>query len=162
MRRTRRTQARQIVDALVLPEPWSSEALIAQVGRKLGRRVRIERRPAMGDGITGTIFRLSEEDVIFYREDLIGLHRDHVLCHELAHLLAGHLEGPEAYHGASDNHLAHAFAVMLNRQCQYGETRERVAEEIAEMIMVRVPQQVPGVRNQATERAVRGFGSAMR
>lgn len=162
MLRTHRTQARRIVDALVLPDPWDIDTLIACTAAQAGRRLRVESRPAMGDGITGTIFRLAHEDVIFYREDLAGLYRDHVLCHELGHLLAGHLEGPEAYRPGSDDDLAHAFAVMMQRQCQYGEARERTAEEIAELILARVRQQIRGVRDLSTERSVRGFGAAMR
>lgn len=162
MLRMRQTRARRIVDALVLPDPWSSEALIAQTARQRGRLIRVERGPAIGDAITGAIFRLSGEDVIFYRGDLVGIHRDHVLCHELAHLLAGHLDGSDAYFGDSDEPLARAYSVMLSRQWGYGEARERVAENIAEMIMARVRQQIPGVRNLATGRAIRGFGSAMR
>lgn len=157
----RRTQARRIVDELVLPDPWDIDSMIARVASRAGRPLRVERRPAAGDGITGTIFRLADEDVIFYRDDLVGLHREHVLCHELGHLLAGHLEGPEAY-GESSDDLAHARVLMLNRQCQYGEARERVAEEIAELLLARVRQQVPGIRDMTTARSARGFGAALR
>jgi hypothetical protein len=159
--RRRSSKVRQIVDALPLPEPWDVDQLIGRVADLSGRPIRVEARQAMGDTITGTIFRLSAEDVIFYREDLNGLHRDHVLCHELGHMLGGHLEGPAAYHGGADGNLVHAAERIMRRQCHYGERREVEAEVIAELILARVRQQVRGVQNPATERAVRGFGAAM-
>lgn len=159
--RRRSTKIRQIVDSLPLPEPWNVDQLIGSVAGLTGRPIRVQARHAMGDTITGTIFRLSAENVIFYREDLKGLHRDHVLCHEVGHVLGGHLEGPAAYQGGADADLARAAERILHRQCHYGERRELEAERIAELILARVRQQVRGIQDPATERAVRGFGAAM-
>ncbi len=161
-RQKNRAQVHAIVDRLELPDPWNVDELAARIAADRGRALRIQSRPPAGDGITGTIFRLGSEDVIFWRADLSGVHRDHVICHELGHLLCGHLEGGNAYTAGTDADLAGAVAIMLHRQCQYGERKEREAEEIADLILSRVRQRIPGAINAATQKAVSGFGAAMR
>jgi hypothetical protein len=105
---------------------------------------------------------LPAEDVIFLCASLRGLHRDHVQCHELGHLLAGHLQTAAGYTPGGDSGLAGAAEWMLPRQCDYGSAHEREAEHIAELILARVRQAIPGVRGRANPRTVSGFGSALR
>lgn len=100
---------------------------------------------------------LKTADFIFCRDDLQGLHRDHAICHELGHLLAGHTEHPEA---ADIRQGLGLDLLVLERNCHYGAEREQEAETIADVIMGRVvehlsPRQTPG------QRALRGFDDAL-
>ncbi len=54
--------------------------------------------------------------LVFYREDMRPFHRDYVICHELAHVILGHLkEGREPL--------------------QYTEEEEKAAEQVAQHLM---------------------------
>ena len=121
----------------------------------------LEQRAA-NDGITGTVIATAKADYIFIRDDLAGLHRDHAVCHELGHLIAGHIDtvwdGGLASLGASREPDR-----ILHRACDYGEARERQAEQIADLIMERVAHRAtPRLPDPSTARIVRGFGDALR
>lgn len=152
---------RRIVDRVPLPDPWDVNALCEEVARLRGRPIRVIPDDAIGDKITGAACRMQEFDVIFYRATLSGIHRDHVVCHELGHLLAGHLDGREPY-PLVDEDLSEAARTMLLRQCYYDEERERDAEAIAELIMRRVRQRVAGAPDRGGSSAARLLGSALR
>ena len=64
------------------------------VADRTGRPVRLApRRMRVGEP-SGFVERLPDEDVVHFEQETSGLHQAHIVCHELAHLLCGHL--PEA------------------------------------------------------------------
>jgi hypothetical protein len=146
---------------LPLPEPWRVEDLCAQLAAERSRPIHVFDRPASGDSITAALIATETADYIFCRDDLHGLHRDHAICHELGHLLAGHPDLPEfAAHMRSLSRDA-VEAMVLARSCDYGADREREAETIADVIMGRViEQQTP--RDTPRHRILRGFDDALR
>lgn len=158
----RRANIRALVDGLVIPDPWDIELLYQRVAEARDRPIDVLPHDDMGEAVTGAVFRLASRDVVFYRASLSGWHREHVLCHELGHIIAGHLDGPEAYAGGADDDLLGAAAIMLARQCAYGETRERDAEKVAELILSRVRQNVAGATDTDLARTARRLGSALR
>lgn len=146
---------------LPLPEPWRVEDLCSQIGAARSRPIRVLDRPAAGDSITAAVISTDTADYIFARDDLHGLHRDHAICHELGHLLAGHLEQSESPPRQDDLTVQVAQAMPLERSCDYGAEREREAEVIADVIMGRVIDHlIP--RNTAHQRMLRGFDDALR
>lgn len=157
----RRVNVRALVDGLAIPDPWDLELLYQRVAETRGRPIDMLPQDDMGEAVTGAVFRLTSRDVVFYRASLSGWHREHVLCHELGHIIAGHLDGPDAYAGGADDDLNGAATIMLARQCAYGETRERDAERVAELILSRVRQNVAGA-DADLARAARHLGSALR
>ncbi|MFJ1756685.1 hypothetical protein [Kitasatospora sp. NPDC088134] len=91
--RTRR-RMRAVARELRLPPLSTAEELCAAVSAHLGRPIRIEpRRMRVGEP-SGFVERLSDEDVVHVEQETSGLHRAHIVCHELAHLLCGHLSEP--------------------------------------------------------------------
>ena len=84
--------ARRLAGRLPLPDPWRVEDLCTQVADSRQRPIVLIERAAQGDSITAMVIGTQTTDYIFCREDLKGLHRDHAICHELGHLLAGHTE----------------------------------------------------------------------
>ncbi len=79
---------------LKLPALSSVEELCAAVAERTGRPVRVTpRRMRVGEP-SGFVERGAEADVIHVEQETSGLHRAHIICHELAHLLCGHLAEP--------------------------------------------------------------------
>ncbi|GAA1120590.1 hypothetical protein GCM10009663_70290 [Kitasatospora arboriphila] len=91
--RTRR-RMRAVARQLGLPPLSTVEELCTAVAERTGRPVRLApRRMRVGEP-SGFVERLPGEDVVHFEQETSGLHQAHIVCHELAHLLCGHL--PEA------------------------------------------------------------------
>lgn len=110
------------------------------------------------DSITAAVLTTDDADYIFWRSDLRGLHRDHAICHELGHLLAGHPDLPEFARHPSTRY---GDTRTLQRGCDYGAEPERAAETFADVIMGRVVQCAPR-KDTPRQRALRGFNDALR
>ncbi len=152
--RTTHRHARALANGLDIPDPWDVAALCEIIAATVGLPIVLLARPAARDSITASVMRTKTAYVIFYRDDLTGNHRDHAIAHELGHILAGHLDGDLEV----DDDVTGAAALMLNRDCNYGDEREGLAERLADLIIARVPQQAATTSN----RAVQGFNSARR
>lgn len=88
--RTRR-RMRSVARQLELPPLSTVEELCAAVADRCGRPVRLEpRRMRVGEP-SGFVERRADADVIHFEQETSGLHQAHIICHELAHLLCGHL-----------------------------------------------------------------------
>ncbi|GAA1273980.1 hypothetical protein GCM10009665_72010 [Kitasatospora nipponensis] len=93
VRRTRR-RMRALARQLELTPMSTVEDLCAAVAELTGRPVRLEpRRMRVGEP-SGFVERRAEADLIHVEQETSGLHRAHIVCHELAHLLCGHLAEP--------------------------------------------------------------------
>ncbi|WP_157877465.1 hypothetical protein [Streptomyces odonnellii] len=93
--RTRR-RMRAMVRQLDLPRMSTVEELCAAVAERSGREVRlVPRRMRLGEP-SGFVERRADEDIIHFEQETSGLHQAHIICHELAHLLCGHLGEPPA------------------------------------------------------------------
>lgn len=72
------------------------EELCGAVAARSGRPVRlVPRRMRVGEP-SGFVERRADCDVIYFEQETSGLHRAHIVCHELAHILCGHLAEPPA------------------------------------------------------------------
>lgn len=80
-----------MVRKLGLPPVSTVEELCAAVADRGGRPVRlVPRRMRVGEP-SGFVERTADADVIHFEQETSGLHQAHIICHELAHLLCGHL-----------------------------------------------------------------------
>jgi len=121
--------------------------------------------------ITGTIARISGRkrtqtrrreqlalNYIHHRADLTGFHRDQVICHELGHILADHVDQPSASAPARLGSLSllagDAARHMFARACVAGDDREDEAEYIASLILQRA-------RETNTGPVARGLAAAL-
>ncbi|MET8012362.1 hypothetical protein ABZU86_34565 [Streptomyces sp. NPDC005271] len=93
--RTRR-RMRAMVRALDLPPMTTVEELGAAVADRAGRSIRLVPRKMRVGEPSGFVERRAETDVIYFEQETSGLHQAHIICHELAHLLCGHLAEPPA------------------------------------------------------------------
>ncbi|MFJ5230071.1 hypothetical protein ACIQBJ_09245 [Kitasatospora sp. NPDC088391] len=130
---------RAVARDLRLPPLSTAEELCAAVSAHLGRPIRIApRRMRVGEP-SGFVERLPDEDVVHVEQETSGLHRAHIVCHELAHLLCGHLSEPALLDPAAASvELPTIDPEMLRLvlgRSHYDDTAEEEAEVLGAELM---------------------------
>ncbi|MBF6137744.1 hypothetical protein IU501_32765 [Nocardia otitidiscaviarum] len=139
-----------------IPYPWDTQEYIARVAEFRGRA--IELVPIAPGALSGTgcgtgsglWVELVDHDVIMYGAET-AQHADHIVAHEVGHMLLGHGLGAPAGHtddlplsALMPSLSAEAIRSVLRRQ-DYSNERERAAEIFADMVMVEatLPKRTP-------------------
>ncbi|MEU8437273.1 hypothetical protein AB0F18_31125 [Streptomyces sp. NPDC029216] len=114
-----------------LTHPFSLDALCTRIAERRGRPIRLHPLPreAAESGVCGLWVGTETVDYVFYEAHTTPLHREHIVLHELGHILFGHhsLEGEE------NDGMA---PVVLGRT-NYTTRQEQEAEMLASMIRIR-------------------------
>jgi hypothetical protein len=86
---TRRRQARcaALVRGLGLPSPYGIPDVCRQITQRTGRAIHLEAMPFPAHGHCGVWVRTSQADYIFYEQMTSPVHQQHIIGHELGHLL---------------------------------------------------------------------------
>jgi hypothetical protein len=120
----------------------------------------------MPAGAGGLWLAFADHDVIAFPADAPPNHRDHIVLHEVGHILAGH--GGSAAAAPSTSGLIgllpdlqpEMVRAVLGRSCGSG-TQEQEAELIASLLLLNRPGRVrPGPQHPVAARIERAFGSA--
>ncbi|MBA8827830.1 hypothetical protein FHX42_005237 [Saccharopolyspora lacisalsi] len=79
-----------------LPEPWDMAEFVERVAQHRGRPIQLAPRTMShyASVATGLWIRRTDRDVIVYDTSGTELHQDHIVLHELAHMLCGHTGVP--------------------------------------------------------------------
>ncbi len=129
-----------ILDHLDLPDPFSTEELVHRVAEMRGRPIHLESVPGISTEMPcGFWVALEDIDLIAVEDATSPLHRDHIVLHEISHMLLGHEAGNDLHErlplGVDPSLVAH----MLGRT-SYGAPIEREAETLAGRIATRAAQ----------------------
>lgn len=132
----RECQAR--LDDLELPSPFSAMALAEQLSTTRGRRIRIVLVDvaAAGQVPCGAWLATDDEDVIFAPASTTPVHREHIVLHELCHMICGHA-GVPGEDVSLARYLPDLDPAMVRRvlgRHAYGSRAEVEAEMLASMI----------------------------
>jgi SOS response regulatory protein OraA/RecX len=105
-------------------------------------------------GLCGTWMRTAKADYVFYEEDTSLLHQQHIVFHELGHILRRHVPGKElskdlARSMAPGMRVSDVFRV-LGRD-SYTDDDEFEAELIATLILSRIGRQAVREAPKATD-----------
>ncbi|CAM4378833.1 hypothetical protein NONI108955_23540 [Nocardia ninae] len=148
----------ELARAIPIPYPWDTAEYIRRVAEYRRRPIAvypIDASALSGTGCgtgSGLWIARDEDDVILYGA-ATQWHADHIIAHEIGHMLLGHGSGAsEAPTGATDLPLhmlmpslsLETIRSVLRRQ-DYGSDRERDAETWADMVMVEatLPRRTP-------------------
>lgn len=85
-----RRQCRNLLRELDVPAPLDVRDLCRRLGEARGRPIELYEYPIEVPGPFGLWFRLRDRDAIFYQQESVPWHQDHIILHELGHLLRGH------------------------------------------------------------------------
>ncbi|MFJ9445996.1 ParH-like protein [Kitasatospora sp. NPDC101235] len=147
-----------------LPDPFDAEALVHRVAEQRGRRIELLPTPWRPGVPCGLVVTTDEADYIVYSSDTSPLHRQHILLHEVAHLLCGHLGplGESPFDGASAGEespgvralvpsLSPALVHRVLGRTVYSEPQEQEAELLASMVLNRAVRCPSGVADAVGE-----------
>ncbi len=122
----RRCEAR--LRELSLPVPFDLDAFIADIAAFRGRPIERHALP-LGGGLPGMWVEMPAHDLVYYEERTSPFHQEHIILHELSHILWGHRGVRPAEIG--DLTLTELRAL---RRGHYTRAEEREAETFATLI----------------------------
>lgn len=130
----RRRCERRLRD-LPLPIPFDVHVLAETIAARRDRPIVLQPQ-SLGDGVSGAWVASPEVDIVFYEEHAAPLHQQHVILHELAHIVCGHAGVPLA---ALESLLAGPSSPLRGRNREsYRSPDEWEAEVLASLILERV------------------------
>lgn len=136
----RRVQARceSLVRGLDIPDPFDVRELCDRVEIRSGRAIHLEPMPLPTEGPCGLWVATPQVDYIFYESQTSRLHQEHIIAHELGHLLCDHRLTEVVGEEATRLVLPELDPEMVKRVLQrthYSAAEEQEAEMIASLIL---------------------------
>jgi hypothetical protein len=153
-----RRRCESALAAVQIPLPFTVEAFADVVSERRGRPLRlVPKGTALGP--CGVWLALPNSDYVFYEPNTSAPHRDHIILHELGHLLCDH----NAAEVVDDEVLRQLFPSLDARMVQrvlgrttYTAVEEQEAELIASMVLERVNR--PGAETTDSVEAESALG----
>ena len=142
MSRLRRRCERRL-DNIRIPKPFDLDVFCAVVSAHRGRPLTLHPMPGLSAGAPcGVWISGPAADYVFYDPVTSQLHAEHIVLHELSHMLSGHatsisagLSG-DALHRLAPDIDPRTIDTMLGRAA-YSTAQEREAETLASLIRAR-------------------------
>lgn len=156
---TARCRAR--LDELDLPRPFDVRALCADLGSRRGRPVELVEMTLPPGAPSGLWLSTGERDYIVYEHATSPLHQEHIILHELSHMLCGHTSASTL---GEEQHASRLFPQldpgMIRRvlgRDGYPSEEEQEAEMLASMILRRAERyrRAPRVTDSAAAVSLR-------
>lgn len=130
----RRRCERRLRD-LPLPIPFDVHVLAEAIAARRDRPIVLQPQ-SLGDGVSGAWVAGPEVDIVFYEEHAAPLHQQHIILHELAHIVCGHKGIPLA---ALESLLGDPSSRLRGgKRENYRSPDEWEAEILASLILERV------------------------
>jgi hypothetical protein len=129
-----------------MPVPFTARALCEEVAARRGRSIRLVPMARSAD-VCGLWVATDEADVIFYEPGTTPPHQEHIILHELSHLLCDHYPGKLSVIAQAQLLLPGLDKAMVERilgRTGYSTVEEREAEMLASLIRQRQYHVDPG------------------
>jgi Zn-dependent peptidase ImmA (M78 family) len=135
--RALRRQCRSLLRELDIRPPLDVRELCRRLAERRGRPIRLVAYPIKVPGPFGLWFMTPTTDVIFYQQETAPPHQDHIILHEIGHIIADHPsdESDErAWDALAPGRPPESTTRALRRTC-YDSAYEREAELVATIIL---------------------------
>lgn len=139
-----RRRCRKLLNELDIRPPLDVDELCRRVGTQRGKPIRPVAHPIPVPGPFGAWITTSTADYILYQRETSRAHQDHIILHELGHILAGHRsdEDDDALLGQLNADDAPQFPDLAPEavrralgRTSYDSEQEREAETVATIIL---------------------------
>ncbi|HVD47893.1 MAG TPA: hypothetical protein VNG70_11485 [Candidatus Limnocylindria bacterium] len=130
---------------LPLPAPFDLDAFCQTVAGHIGRRIVLQPVADVGGQTMGAWIRAKGTDIIVYEKNTTRLHQEHIVLHELSHIICKHktpLLDPAATSKLFPDLRADVVRGVLKRQ-SYSTAEELEAEVQASVIRERATGKEP-------------------
>lgn len=138
---------------LILPRPFTLDAFCADLSRMRRRPLRLLPLPDDADGPCGLWIATLGVDFVFHHVATSPLHQEHIVLHELAHMVLGHAAGGEAaanVHGRLLPDLDPTMVATVLSRSTYTTNQELEAETLAALIGGRAQRSAVPIRADQT------------
>ncbi|WP_326553490.1 hypothetical protein [Micromonospora sp. NBC_01813] len=124
---------------LEIPRPFDAAQLCQRVGEVLGKHITLVGMPMPAGAPFGLTLFTDIGHVIAYEEHTSRVHRDHIIAHELGHILLDHralaLDDPQASRLLLPALRPRMVDRVLNRTGVYSRREEQEAEMMATILL---------------------------
>ena len=161
-----REHCERIARELPIPRPFRAAAFIQALMDHRGRRIELVGMVGRQGTPCGMFVNTPDADYIFYTTNTTLLHQEHIIVHEIGHLLCGH-KGTSALHDTVAallmKNLSAKLIVRVLGRTAYTETEEAEAEMFASVILMRggpahAPRQINPDLAEGLDRLGKVFG----
>jgi len=143
--RSVRRKCKAILSGVPVAEGSDVHDLCLVVGARRGRPVHVLPKPTSG-GPSGVLLSLPEADWVFHEQRTSSLHRDHIVLHEIGHLLCEHTTGEPVSADTVRQLLPSLSAELVGRvlgRTTYSGVEEQEAEMMATLLARRTAKRRP-------------------
>ncbi|MET8299234.1 hypothetical protein ABZ729_15565 [Streptomyces sp. NPDC006678] len=135
--RALRKRCKRILRSLGITPPLRVDDLCERLGKHRGRSIRLVPHSLPVPGPYGLWVATGKADYIFYQRETSRAHQDHIILHEVGHILADH-HGDLLDFGELDGvfpDIASDSVRRALRRTSYDEVHEQEAELVATIIL---------------------------
>ncbi|WP_328928561.1 ImmA/IrrE family metallo-endopeptidase [Streptomyces sp. NBC_00190] len=132
-----RRRCKRELRSLGVQPPLDVAVLCRLLGERRGRPIHLVPYRLPANGPYGLWIATDTTDYIFYQQETSKAHQDHIIVHEVGHILADHHSGEldDALLGAIMPNISLDVVKRLLGRSSYDEEREREAETMATIIL---------------------------
>lgn len=156
-----RRRCEQLLDEVDLPEPFDANVFRDTVAARRGRPIRMVPHEHMV-GPCGVLVSMRDADFVFYEAGTSPVHRDHIVAHELGHLLCEHVPKDQIRDDVLRTLMPDLDPAMVRRvlaRTTYGDVDEQEAEMVASLLLGR-PRSLEPAPDPVLHRLHRSLGAA--
>ena len=151
-----RDRCRAVLADVGVPDPFSVDAFLERLIAQRGRPIRLMPMDSSPGAPCGMWLKTERADYVFHERASTPLHRDHIVLHELGHLLCDHSSQAAGGDGALAQLLpglsTETVRHVLGRTA-YASRHEQEAEVFASLLLQRRPAPRPGTADASPETA---------
>ena len=133
-------RCQRILDELDVPRPYSRDTVVRWMEDLRGRPLLLRELPpqAAQTGACGLWLGTDDADFVFYETRTAPHHQEHIILHEIGHMLCGHHHTPDTeIDGGLENLLRDLKPHLIKRlmaRTSYTSVQEQEAEMLASLL----------------------------
>ena len=157
-----RQRCERLLKDVSVPDPFDAETFRDVVANRRGRPIRMIPREQMA-GPCGVLVSMTHTDYVFFDSATSPVHRDHIVAHELGHLLCDHVPRQRVGEDLIRTLMPDLDPAMVRRvlaRTTYDDVDELEAEIVASLVLApRRGQRPDGTGNAVIDRLQRSLGA---